>query len=221
MALKGIKVVEMLGLAPGPLCGTILADFGASVTVVQKILQSPFDVMSNGKRMLSVDLKSKEGVYIIRKLCSSSDILLDTFRPGVMEKLGLGPEILLRENSGLIYARLSGYGQTGFYKSKAGHDINYVAMSGILSALSNQGAPPSPPVNLIADFAGGSFMCALGILLALYERTKSGKGQIVDASMTEGAAYLQHGYTKVESCQCGQENQDKCLRWRFTKLRNL
>lgn len=146
--------------------------------------------MSNGKKMLSVDLKSKEGVNVVRKLCLSSDILLDTFRPGVMEKLGLGPELLLKENSRLIYARLSGYGQTGFYKSKAGHDINYVAMSGILSALSNQGAPPSPPVNLIADFAGGSFMCALGILLALFERTKSQKGQVVDASMTEGAAYL-------------------------------
>ncbi|XP_063617502.1 alpha-methylacyl-CoA racemase [Cydia splendana] len=189
MALRGIKVVEMLGLAPGPLCGTILADFGATVTVIQKMEPSPFDVLSNGKRMLSVDLKSKEGVQVIRKLCASSDVLLDTFRPGVMEKLGLGPDLLLKENSGLVYARLTGYGQNGAYETKAGHDINYVAMSGVLSALARKG-DLHPPVNLLADFAGGSFMCALGILLALFERTKSGKGQIIDSSMTEGAAYL-------------------------------
>ncbi|XP_063376465.1 alpha-methylacyl-CoA racemase [Cydia fagiglandana] len=189
MALRGIKVVEMLGLAPGPLCGTILADFGATVTVIQKMEPSPFDVLSNGKRMLSVDLKSKEGVQVIRKLCASSDVLLDTFRPGVMEKLGLGPDLLLKENSGLVYARLTGYGQNGAYETKAGHDINYVAMSGVLSALTRKG-DLHPPVNLLADFAGGSVMCALGILLALFERTKSGKGQIIDTSMTEGAAYL-------------------------------
>ncbi|XP_061707425.1 alpha-methylacyl-CoA racemase-like isoform X1 [Cydia pomonella] len=189
MALRGIKVVEMLGLAPGPLCGTILADFGATVTVIQKMEPSPFDVLSNGKRMLSVDLKSMEGVQVIRKLCASSDVLLDTFRPGVMEKLGLGSNLLLKENPGLVYARLTGYGQNGAYETKAGHDINYVAMSGVLSALARKEGL-YPPVNLLADFAGGSFMCALGIVLALYERTKSGKGQIIDSSMTEGAAYL-------------------------------
>ncbi|KAJ8726497.1 hypothetical protein PYW07_001195 [Mythimna separata] len=190
MALKGVKVVEMMGLAPGPLCGTLLADFGATVTVVQKMNPSPFDVMSNGKRMISVNLKTEEGVNVIKKLCANSDVLLDTFRPGVMEKLGLGPEYLMKENSRLIYARLTGYGQDGFYKNKAGHDINYVAMSGILSLLGKNRQPPTPPLNLLSDFAGGGVLCALGILLALFERTKSGKGQIIDTSMTEGAAYI-------------------------------
>ncbi|XP_026756943.1 alpha-methylacyl-CoA racemase [Galleria mellonella] len=190
MALKGIKVIEMMGLAPGPFCGSILADFGASVTVVQKIEPSPFDVMSNGKRMISVNLKTKEGVNILRKLCASSDVFLDTFRPGVLEKLGLGPNSLLEENSRLIYARLTGFGQKGNLKLKGGHDINYAAVSGVLSLLRNKKEPPRPPINLLADFAGGSVLCAFGILLALFERTKSGKGQIVDASMTEGLAYI-------------------------------
>lgn len=190
MALKGIKVVEFMGLAPGPLCGTILADFGASVTVIQRIEPPPFDIMSNGKRLLSVNLKTKEGVDVVKKLCLASDVLLDTFRPGVMEKMRLGPEELLKKNSHLIYARLTGYGQNSFCKSMAGHDINYVAMSGILSLLSKDNHPPTPPVNLLADFAGGSLLCALGIVLALFERTKSGKGQVIDNSMTEGVSYI-------------------------------
>ncbi|KOB75844.1 Alpha-methylacyl-CoA racemase [Operophtera brumata] len=190
MALKGLKVVEIMGLAPGPLCGTILADFGATVTVVQRIEPAPFDVMSNGKKLLSINLKTKEGVKVMRKLSANSDIFLDTFRPGVMENLGLGPKLLLQENPRLVYARLTGYGQEGYLKTEAGHDINYVAMSGILSLLSRNNQPPTPPVNLLADFAGGSLMCVLGILLALFERSESGKGQIVDCGMTEGLAYL-------------------------------
>ncbi|XP_046961580.1 alpha-methylacyl-CoA racemase [Vanessa cardui] len=190
MALKGIKVIEMIGLAPGPFCGTILADFGATVTVVQKLNPPPVDLMSNGKKAISVNLKTKEGVEILKKLCTTSDVLLDTYRPGVLEKLGLGPKVLLKENSRLIYAQLTGYGQSGCYRNKAGHDINYVAMSGLLSKLTKNGQPPQPPLNIIADFAGGSVICVLGILLALLDRTRSGKGQIIDASMTEGAAYI-------------------------------
>lgn len=146
--------------------------------------------MSNGKKLFSLNLKTKKGVEVMRKLCRNSDILLDTFRPGVMENLGLGPELLMKENSRLIYARLTGYGQDGYFKTKAGHDLNYVAMSGILSLLGKKNEPPTPPINLLADFAGGSLMCVLGILLALFERSKSGSGQIVDCSMTEGLAYL-------------------------------
>ncbi|XP_028175658.1 alpha-methylacyl-CoA racemase [Ostrinia furnacalis] len=190
MALRGLKVIEFLGLAPGPLCGTFLADFGATVTVINKIGPAPFDVLSNGKKVISVDLKCKQGLDIVNKLCASSDVLIDTFRPGVLEKLGLGPESLLKKNPRLIYARLTGYGQTGPYKDKAGHDINYVAMSGILSLLGRNGQPPMPPINLLADFAGGSLTCTLGIILALFERTKSGKGQVIDCGMTEGLAYL-------------------------------
>lgn len=148
------------------------------------------DVMSHGKRMLSINLKTKEGVKLVKKLSDSSDVFLDPFRPGVMEMLGLGPENLLKSNPQLIYARLTGYGQTGAYKFKGGHDINYVATSGVLSILRKQGQPPCPPVNLLADFGGGGLMCAFGIVLALFERMKSGKGQIIDASMTEGTAYL-------------------------------
>lgn len=190
MALKGIKVVEIMGLAPGPLCGTILADFGASVTTITKIKSEPFDVMSNGKRILAVNLKTREGIEIVRKLSCVSDVILDTFRPGIMEKLGLGPNKLLEENSRLIYARLTGYGQNGYLKHMAGHDINYVAMSGILSLLKQNNKPPIPPLNLLADFAGGSLLCTLGIILSLFERTQSGKGQVVDCSMTAGVAYL-------------------------------
>ncbi|XP_072936885.1 alpha-methylacyl-CoA racemase [Epargyreus clarus] len=189
MSLKGIKVVEMMGLAPGPFCGAILADFGATVTVVQKLEPAFVDVMSNGKRVISINLKSKSGIEIVKKMCSTSDVLLDTYRPGVMEKLGLGPKTMLQENSRLIYARLSGYGQDGHYKSKAGHDINYIAMSGVLHMLRKNDDIPTP-VNFAADFAGGSVLCALGIILALYERTQSNLGQVIDASMTEGAAYV-------------------------------
>lgn len=146
--------------------------------------------MSNGKRTISINLKQKEGVNVLKKLCANSDVLLDTYRPGVLENLGLGPDILLKENSKLIYARLTGYGQNGYFSNKAGHDINYVAMSGVLSKLIRSGQPPQPPINILADFAGGSVVCVLGILLALLERTKSGKGQVIDASMTEGAAYV-------------------------------
>lgn len=146
--------------------------------------------MSNGKKMISIDLKTLEGVTILKKLCSKADVLLDTFRPGVMEKLGLGPSTLIADNPQLIYARLSGYGQNGHYAQKAGHDINYVGMSGLLSLLGSNNQTPIPPINIIADFGGGSFTCVLGILLALIERTKSNKGQVIDVSMVEGAAYL-------------------------------
>ncbi|XP_032426659.1 alpha-methylacyl-CoA racemase [Xiphophorus hellerii] len=190
MALLGVKVIELAGLAPAPFCGMILADFGAKVIRVDRTkVFSTLDTQARGKRSVALNLKMPEGVALLRRLCVESDVVLEPYRKGVMEKLGLGPSELLSENPRLIYARLTGYGQSGCYASAAGHDINYLAMSGLLSQLGRSGEKPYAPLNLVADFAGGGLTCALGIVLALLERTKSGKGQIIDASMVEGAAF--------------------------------
>ncbi|XP_064498967.1 alpha-methylacyl-CoA racemase isoform X1 [Pseudopipra pipra] len=192
MALSGVRVLELAGLAPAPLCGMILADFGARVVRVDRPSLSSVasDVQGRGKLSLALDLKRPQGAAALRRLCRGADVLIEPFRHGVMEKLGLGPEVLLQENPSLIYARLTGFGQTGKYAKSAGHDINYLALSGVLSKLGRKDENPYAPVNLLADFAGGGVMCALGIVIALYERATSGRGQIIDASMVEGVAYL-------------------------------
>ncbi|XP_061554861.1 alpha-methylacyl-CoA racemase [Phycodurus eques] len=191
MALAGVRVVELAGLAPAPFCGMILADFGAKVIRVDRTKAgASMDTQGRGKRSVAINLKTSEGVALLRNLCAHSDVVLEPYRKGVMEKLGLGPQGLLKENPGLVYARLTGYGQSGMYATAAGHDINYLAMSGLLSRLGRSREKPYAPLNLLADFAGGGLTCALGIILALLERTKSGKGQIIDASMVEGAAYV-------------------------------
>ncbi|KAM6975291.1 alpha-methylacyl-CoA racemase [Tautogolabrus adspersus] len=191
MALAGVRVIELAGLAPAPFCGMILADFGAKVIRVDRTkVAMSLDTQGRGKQSVALNLKSSEGVAVLRKLCVQSDVVLEPYRKGVMEKLGLGPHELLKENPRLIYARLTGYGQSGSYANAAGHDINYLAMSGLLSRLGRSEEKPCAPLNLVADFAGGGLTCAMGIVLALLERTKSGKGQIIDASMVEGAAYV-------------------------------
>lgn len=150
------------------------------------------DVLRAGKRTISLNLKKPEAIEVMKKLCKNADVLIEPYRPGVMEKLGLGPTELLSENPRLIYARLTGFGGDGkgLYANRAGHDINYVAVSGLLSMFGRKGEKPLPPVNFAADFAGGGFLCALGICIALLERHRSGKGQIVDCAMVEGAAYV-------------------------------
>ncbi|BFY97282.1 hypothetical protein BsWGS_00322 [Bradybaena similaris] len=191
MALKGIQVIELAGLAPVPFCGMVLADFGARVIRIDRPSGAFVgDTLSRGKQSVTVNLKKQEGLNVIKKLCKSADVLIEPYRPGVMEKLGLGPELLMTANPRLIYARLTGYGQNGSMKHKAGHDVNYIAMSGVLSKLGRHNERPYAPVNLLADFAGGGLVCALGIVLALYERSVSGKGQVIDASMVEGSAYV-------------------------------
>ncbi|XP_016941365.2 alpha-methylacyl-CoA racemase [Drosophila suzukii] len=190
MPLKGIKVLEFVGLAPGPLCGKILRDFGATVTRIDKVLENPLDVLQHGKRTISVDLKNPKGQQLVRQLAKKYDVLIEPFRPGVMDKLNLGPTELFKANPRLIYARLTGFGQHGRLAPRAGHDINYAAISGVLSMLGRRHGKVTAPINLLADFAGGSVMCALGICLALLERHNSGRGQVVDASMVEGAAYV-------------------------------
>jgi len=186
-----MKVIELAGLAPAPVCGMILSDFGAKVIRVDKVGSGlNYDVTARGKRSIALNLKKPEGVDILRKLCGSADVLIEPFRPGVMERLGLGPDTLIKENPKLVYARLTGFGQTGPYKDMAGHDINYLGLSGVLSSLGRKHENPLPPVNLLADFAGGSFTCAMGIMAALLERTSSGQGQVIDSCMVEGAAYV-------------------------------
>jgi alpha-methylacyl-CoA racemase len=196
--LDGIKVVEMAGLAPSPYCGMILADFGADVVVVDRptkgmpeipnvMARNPFD---RGKRSIRINLKTTEGLGILRRMMQGADVLIEPYRPGVMEGLGLGPQEALALNPRLVYARLTGWGQDGPYARLAGHDINYIALSGALSLFRRKGERPLPPCNVLGDFAGGGMLCGLGILLALIERGKSGKGQVVDAAMVDGATHL-------------------------------
>ncbi|PIY25789.1 MAG: carnitine dehydratase [Deltaproteobacteria bacterium CG_4_10_14_3_um_filter_51_14] len=196
--LDGIKVIEMAGLAPSPYCGMILSDFGADVVIVDRLSKgqpeipnvmekNPFD---RGKRSIRVNLKNDDGVEIVRRLIASSQVLIEPYRPGVMESLSLGPEDALSLNPSLIYARLTGWGQKGPYAPMAGHDINYIAVSGALSLFRRAGERPLPPCNLLGDFAGGGMLCAMGILLALIECGRSGKGQVVDAAMVDGASNL-------------------------------
>ncbi|MGH0172770.1 UNVERIFIED_CONTAM: hypothetical protein FKN15_008804 [Acipenser sinensis] len=184
MALTGIRVIELAGLAPAPFCGMILSDFGAKVIRVDRTKASmTVDMQSRGKQSVALDLKKPEGAAVLKRLCVESDVLIEPFRNGVMEKLGLGPNEILKDNPRLIYARLTGFGQSGSYAKAAGHDINYVAMSGLLSMLGRHNENPYAPLNLLADFAGGGLICAMGIVLALLERVKSGQGQVIDTSM--------------------------------------
>ncbi|XKL65736.1 hypothetical protein PGB90_009156 [Kerria lacca] len=192
MPLKGLQVIELSGLAPGPLCGKFLRDYGADVILVHKMSDgslSNFDVVSNGKKSIAIDLKSVNGSHVFRRLVTFADILIEPFRKGVMEKLGFSPHVLMTDNPKLIYARLSGYGQQGHFSSMAGHDINYLSMTGLLSMYGWRGKHPIPPSNF-SEFAGGSLICFSGILLALLERNKTGKGQVIDSNIVEGLSYL-------------------------------
>ncbi len=197
MALRGIKVLEIAGLAPAPFAGMVLADFGADVVRIDRVGKNgepvpSVDTLARGKRSMALDLKSDEGKNILKELVRKCDVLIEPFRPGVMERLGLGPEVLCKLNPKLIYARMTGFGQGGDPKVEkaAGHDIDYIALTGMLSALRRQGERPLPPINLLGDFGGGGLVCALGILIAIIERTKSGKGQVIDAAMVDGASYV-------------------------------
>nr|ACO10477.1 Alpha-methylacyl-CoA racemase [Caligus rogercresseyi] len=195
MALRGVCVIELAGLAAAPFTSMILADYGASVIRIDNRPGSVVypDYSCRGKKSLSLDLKHPKGRHVLKQLACKSDVLLESFRPGVMEKLQLGPEFLIKENPGLIYARLSGYGQKESPMSqRAGHDINYISLSGALSKFGRAHDNPIAPVNIVGDFAGGGLTCAFGILAALFERANDaqGRGQIIDCGMTQGASYL-------------------------------
>ncbi|KAF9048418.1 CoA-transferase family III domain-containing protein [Panaeolus papilionaceus] len=196
MALAGLKVIEFAGLAPGPFAGLVLADNGASVTRIDRPNGASTDVLCRGKQSIVVDSKLPSGRKLLQEMIASADVLIDPFRPGVLERLGLGPEVFLGDgkqkglNEKLIYARIVGFPRTGPHKDMAGHDINYLALSGILAMLPGSEDKPVMPLNLLADFAGGGIMCAVGILLALIQRGGSGKGQIVNADMVSGTRYI-------------------------------
>jgi alpha-methylacyl-CoA racemase len=196
--LKNIRVVELAGIGPGPMCAMLLADLGADVVRVDRIepsrLGSPsnprFDPTNRGKRSIAIDLKGSQGREIIFRLIKRADVLIEGFRPGVMERLGIGPDACRAINSRLVYGRMTGFGQDGALAQAAGHDLNYIALTGALHAIGPRNGPPIPPLNLVGDYGGGALYLAFGLVSALVERQQSGLGQVVDAAMVEGAASL-------------------------------
>ncbi|TYO89613.1 CaiB/BaiF CoA transferase family protein [Oceanicella actignis] len=188
--LEGLRVVEMAGLGPCPLAGQLLADLGAEVIVIERASGGPrpHDVNNRGKRSAALNLKTPEGVEAALRLIDRADALIEGFRPGVMEKLGLGPEICHARNPALVYGRMTGWGQSGPLARTAGHDINYLALTGALWMMGERDRPPTPPLNLVADYGGGAMFLLLGVLAALWERGRSGRGQVVDAAMVDGVS---------------------------------
>lgn len=194
--LTGIRVIEMAGKGPAPYCGMLFSDLGADVIRIDRKSQPGrkfdhyTDPMSRGRRSVAVDLKSAEGTDLILRLCKSADVLIEGFRPGVMERLGIGPGECQAKNPKLVYGRVTGWGQDGPLASAAGHDLNYIALTGALHAIGDADRPPPPPLNLIGDFGGGGMLLAFGVLAALFEARQSGKGQVVDAAMVDGVTSL-------------------------------
>ncbi len=193
--LTGLKVIEMVGLGPAPFCAMLLADMGAEVIRVQRPGQAlgeraRFDVLGRGRRVISLDLRQAQGVETLLQLVEGADALVEGFRPGVMERLGLGPEQCRQRNPKLVYGRMTGWGQSGPLAQAAGHDINYIALAGALHAIGRPGEKPVVPHNYIGDFGGGGMLLAFGLLCALLEARRSGQGQVVDAAMTDGTALL-------------------------------
>lgn len=197
--LAGLKVVELVGLAPAPFAATVLADLGADVVRVDRVKPGfdvptfPRDPLSRSRRWIGVDTKSPEGRDVVLRLVDDADVLVEGYRPGVTERLGLGPDDCLSRNPRLVYGRITGWGQDGPLARSAGHDINYIGLSGALEPIGRAGERPVPPLNLLGDFGGGGLLLAMGVLAALVERSVSGRGQVVDASMVEGSALLTAG----------------------------
>src|SRR5690349_674207 len=196
--LEGLRIVEFAGIGPGPFCGMMLADHGAEVIRIDRAGGSrggsqpvtSKDVLARGRKSIAIDLKSAEGVALARRLAASADGIIEGFRPGVMERLGLGPEQLLADNPKLVYGRMTGWGQTGPYAPYAGHDINYIALAGALAHFGRAGGKPTPPINMVGDFGGGGMMLAFGMVSALLNVARGGEGQVIDAAMTDGTAIL-------------------------------
>jgi len=195
--LAGVKVVEFAGIGPGPFCCMLLSDMGADVIRLDRVAnvgadpnEPKYNNLLRGRKNIALDLKNPDGVEAALKLCDRADILIEGFRPGVMERLGLGPDTMFARNPKIVYGRMTGWGQDGPIAHTAGHDINYIALTGALHAIGTKENGPTPPLNLIGDFGGGALYMAMGALAAYIEAQKSGKGQVVDTSMVEGAASL-------------------------------
>ena len=190
--LQDIRIVEIAGIGPGPFCGMMLADHGAEVIRIDRPggRLDPRDPLMRNRKSMVVDMKSPDGVAVVRDLIKSADGLIEGFRPGVMERLGLGPDSLIGDNPRLVYGRMTGWGQFGPYAHAAGHDINYIALAGALHTYGRAGEKPTPPINMIGDFGGGGMMLAFGMVAALLSARSTGKGQVIDCAMTDGAAVL-------------------------------
>ncbi|MET0207539.1 MAG: CaiB/BaiF CoA-transferase family protein, partial [Burkholderiaceae bacterium] len=192
--LQGLRIIEFAGIGPGPFAGMVLADFGAEVTVIERpggeTRVGGGAALNRGKQVLQLDLKSAQGVAQARRLAASCDALVEGFRPGVMERLGLGPDTLCADQPKLVYARLTGWGQTGPLAQSAGHDINYAALSGLLPLAAREGQPPALPATLLGDIGGGALMMLFGLMSALWEAQRSGRGQVIDAAMVDGIGYM-------------------------------
>ena len=193
--LAGLRILEIAGIGPGPFCGMMLADHGAEVIRIERpgetgLSNAAKDPLLRSRRSIVLDLKKPEAVLAVRKLAKDCDGLIEGFRPGVMERLGLGPDVLLADNPALVYGRMTGWGQTGPMAREPGHDINYIAISGVLHAIGEAGGKPVAPINLVGDFGGGGMMLAFGMLAAILQAQATGQGQVVDCAMTEGSAVL-------------------------------
>ena len=191
--LQGFRVIELAGIGPGPFCGMMLSDMGAEVIRIDRVGGSggrARDVLTRNRRSVAVDLKQSAGVELVLKLVETADALFEGFRPGVTERLGLGPEECMTRNKKLVYGRMTGWGQEGPIAHAAGHDINYIGLAGALHAIGEPGGKPVPPLNLIGDFGGGGMLLAYGLVCGMLEASRSGKGQVIDAAMVDGAASL-------------------------------
>jgi len=196
--LSGLRIIEMAGIGPGPMAAMMLSDMGALVLRIERQVDSglgirrpeKYDLLLRGRKALALDLKNDASIEVVLNLIEKSDGLIEGFRPGVMERLGLGPDICLKRNPRLVYGRMTGWGQNGPLSHAAGHDLNYIAVTGALNAIGRKGQFPAPPLNLLGDFAGGSAYLAFGMVCALLEAQRSGKGQTVDAAIVDGTAHL-------------------------------
>ena len=196
--LQGIRVIELQGIGPGPFCGMKLSDMGAEVIRIDRAgnvsggdsQAPPIDVLARGRSSIAIDLKNPDGVEVVLRLVETADALIEGFRPGVMERLGIGPEDCLARNPKLVFGRMTGWGQEGPYAMAAGHDINYIALAGALEPIGRNGEAPLPPLNLVGDFGGGGMLLAFGVACGIVEAQRSGRGQVVDAAMVDGAASL-------------------------------